>query len=264
MAEGQARQKKLTKGVFLLRLFYHGAAGKTRKTMSTEDEKREHSPMWSWAKEEIRLAIARERADSSGEDEWDYGVACYESAMRAFESLLQDEHSGMSIQITKSILNRLIDGKCLTPIEDTPVIWNLVTKKDGGTVYQCRRMSSLFKKVDENGAVTYSDIDRVTCFDVNAPEIGWNNGWATRLINELFPVTMPYMPGDKPFRLFKEVFLVDPKKGDYDTMAFLYVIKPDGEKVEINQYFKEDDVGRMVPIGKEEYESRKENGHGQH
>lgn len=262
MAEGQARQKKLTKGVFLLRLFYHGAAGKTRKTMSTENEKREHSAMWSWAKEEIRLAIVREA--SCGEDEWDYGVACYESAMSAFESLLQDEHSGMSIQITKSIMNRLIDGKTLTPIEDIPEIWDLITEEDGSTEYQCRRMPSLFKKVDENGAVTYSDINRVTCFDVDNPKVGWRNGMATRLIDELFPITMPYMAIDKPLKLFQEEFLVDPKKGDYDTMAFLYVIKPDGEKVEINQYFKEDDEGQIVPIGKEEYESRKENGHGQH
>lgn len=219
--------------------------------------------MWSWAKEEIRLAIARERAASCGEDEWDYGVACYESAMRAFESLLQDEHSGMSIQITKSILNRLIDGKCLTPIEDTPEIWNLVTEKDGSTEYQCRRMSSLFKKVDENGAVTYSDIDRVTCFDADNPKVGWNNGRATRLIDELFPITMPYMPGNKPFQLFREEFLLDPQKGDYDTIAFLYVVKPDGEKVEINSYFKENDEGQMVPIGKEEYEQRKENRYGE-
>ena len=43
-------------------------------------------------------------------------VACYESALRAYRSLERDGHSGMSVQITKSILNRLIDGKCLTPL----------------------------------------------------------------------------------------------------------------------------------------------------
>lgn len=43
--------------------------------------------------------------------------------MRAFESLLGDGHSGMSIGITKNILNRLIDGKPLTPIEDTEEVW---------------------------------------------------------------------------------------------------------------------------------------------
>ena len=36
----------------------------------------------------------------------------------------------MSIQITKSILNRLIDGKCLTPIEDDPDIWTMAERND--------------------------------------------------------------------------------------------------------------------------------------
>ena len=40
--------------------------------------------------------------------------------------LLDDEHSGLSIQITKMILDKLIDGKALTPIEDVPESWNYV------------------------------------------------------------------------------------------------------------------------------------------
>lgn len=72
--------------------------------------------MLEWAKNEVAIASKRERGDKP-EGEWDYGCACYDSAMRAFESLLGDGHSGMSIGITKNILNRLIDGKPLTPIE---------------------------------------------------------------------------------------------------------------------------------------------------
>ena len=64
-----------------------------------------------WAAREIALACQSEREASEGTDDWDYGVACYESALRAYRSLMQDGHSGFSIQITKSILNRLIDGK---------------------------------------------------------------------------------------------------------------------------------------------------------
>ena len=41
--------------------------------------------------------------------------------------------------------------------------------------------------------------------------------------------------------------------GDYDTMAALYLIKPDGERVEINKYWTEKN-GDMVEIGKEEYD----------
>lgn len=71
-----------------------------------------------WAQREVALACKREKPDRK-EGEFDYGCACYESALKAFNSLLEDGHSGMSIGYTKQILNRLIDGKPLTPVEDT-------------------------------------------------------------------------------------------------------------------------------------------------
>ena len=41
---------------------------------------------------------------------------------------------------------------------------------------------------------------------------------------------------------------------DWDTTAVFYVIKPDGERVEINRYF--DDTGDTREITKEEYQER--------
>ena len=76
-----------------------------------------------WAEKEIEIACKKENPNRE-EGEWDYGCACYESALKAFKSLLEDEHSGFSISITKNILNRLIDGKPLTPIEDTDDVWD--------------------------------------------------------------------------------------------------------------------------------------------
>lgn len=66
--------------------------------------------MMEWAKREVEIASKRERGDKP-ESEWDYGCACYDSALKAFESLCGDGHSGFSIGITKGILNRLIEGK---------------------------------------------------------------------------------------------------------------------------------------------------------
>lgn len=74
--------------------------------------------MEQWAKREIELACKHELGGKD-QTEWDYGVACYESAFKAFKSLIADGHSGFSIHITMSILNRLVEGKPLTPIEDT-------------------------------------------------------------------------------------------------------------------------------------------------
>ena len=173
---------------------------------------------------------------------------------------MRDGHSGFSIQITKSILNRLIDGKCLTPIEDTEDIWNEVTRemdtKDGRREFQCKRMSSLFKTVASDGTTTYSDVDRVCGINANSPDLAFTNGLMTRLIDKLFPITMPYLPSTKKYRVFSEDFLVDPKNGDYDTVAYLYILTPSDKRIELNRYFKEED-GKMVPIEKAEYEERK-------
>lgn len=76
-----------------------------------------------WAKREVELACKRENPNKKP-GEFDYGCACYESALKALNSLAEDGHSGFSMSITKQILNRLIDGKPLTPIEDTDDVWN--------------------------------------------------------------------------------------------------------------------------------------------
>lgn len=68
---------------------------------------------------------------------------------------------------------------------------------------------------------------------------------------------MPYMPADKPFKIYAEDFLVDPKNGDYDTRGILYAITPSGDKVEINRYFKEVEDG-FEEIDLAEYMARKE------
>ena len=93
--------------------------------------------MKKWAKREVEIACKKENPDQK-EGEWDYGCACYESALKAFDSLMEDGHSGFSIGMTKHILNRLIDGKPLTPIEDVPEVWLDAGSRYGdGTRYQC-------------------------------------------------------------------------------------------------------------------------------
>ena len=212
--------------------------------------------MTEWAKREIEIACKRERGDKP-EAEWDYGCACYESAYKAFQSLLDDGHSGMSIGITKNILNRLIDGKPLTPIEDTPDVWNEVTwQTDHVRTYQCRRMSSLFKDVYPDGRVEYHDNGR--CYSVYRDDpnaTGWHNGFVSRLINEKYPITMPYYPATKPMVVYCTDGLSNPKNGDFDTIAIWYVLKPDGEKDTIERFFKESTKG-WEEISEQEYFDR--------
>ncbi len=216
--------------------------------------KPEKGTMSSWAAQEVELAIQAEKESAEGTDDWKYGAGCYESALRAFQCISRDGHSGYSVQITKSILNRIIDGRCLTPIEDTPDSWEEVFLDDRThRHYQCRRMSSLFKKVYPDGSVTYSDVDRVNVFDVNDPRVPFTNGFVTGVIDRIFPITMPYFPADKKFKVFREEFAID---SDYNALALLYIITPDGKTVELNRYFKDVD-GQLVNIDKAEFDDLK-------
>lgn len=214
----------------------------------------------SWAAKEVELACEKEKEDSEDSGEWDYGVACYESALRAYQSLCRDGHSGFSIQITKSILNGCQTLAVYQTVEDTPDIWNDITGdcnwEEGYQKYQCKRMSSLFKEISPDGTVTYSDVNRVCGINIDSPDVAFTNGFIARLVDKIFPITMPYLPAGKKFRVFREEFLVDPKNGDYDTMALLWIETPDGKKVELNRYFKESG-NSFVPIEKDEYEERK-------
>ena len=212
--------------------------------------------MMEWAKREVEIASKRERGDKP-ESEWDYGCACYDSALKAFESLCGDGHSGFSIGITKGILNRLIEGKPLTPIEDTEDVWNVCSRGENGGVatYQCKRMSSLFKDVYPDGTVKYHDNDRYYCIKWDDPNLCWHNGFIGKIYSEMFPLTMPYMPSNKADVIVCDELLTDRKNGDFDTLAVLSIQRSNGEKVEVNRYFKEGDES-FVEISPEEYKER--------
>ena len=210
--------------------------------------------MKEWAEREVQIACKRENPDRK-EGEFDYGCACYESALKAFNSLMEDGHSGMSIGFTKQILNRLIDGKPLTPIEDTEDVWNECGRNNGEyTTYQCNRMYSLFKKVYPDGRVKYSDTDRVKCVDFYSGST-YHSGFISRIVDEMYPITMPYS-ANGVYKVYCVDFLYDPKNGDFDTRAIKYITTPEGDDVGIDRYFKESDRG-FVEIDWEEYIARR-------
>lgn len=194
--------------------------------------------MLEWAEKEVELACKREKPDRK-EGEWDYGCACYESALKAYKSLLEDGHSGMSISLTKTILDRLIDGKPLTPIYDEPDEWNETSKGH----YQCKRMYSLFKDIHENGSITYNDVDRVVCVDLDNRHT-YRFGLASQVINRMYPIEMPYIPQTNPYKVFMKDYLYDEKNGDFDSIYISHIILPNGKDiVDVNQYLIEDGDG---------------------
>lgn len=202
------------------------------------------------------LHIQNDRRPKRFQNPFDYGCGCYESAFKAFSSLCEDGHSGMSFGFTKNILERLMDGRPLTPIYDIPENWSPPSRGNSlYTTYQCSRLSSLFKDVYKDGRVVYSDINRI--IGVSPSGGCFHAGYLRDFVDKDYPITMPYSGTKEPFYVYTEDYISDPKNGDFDTVALLYMKTPEGEKVEINKYLG--DLGNgFEEISYEEFLKRKE------
>ena len=210
--------------------------------------------MNNWAKKEVEMLI-----EKNGDEGWsEYINNCAESAVKAFESLLEDGHSGLSINVTKDILNRLIDGKVLTPIEDTPDIWNEPNDYGKGyKSYQCKRMTSLFKRVYNDGTIKYTDVDRYVGIPIENPKSSYTSSRIRDIVDELFPITMPYYPKNKKYKIYTDDFLYNENNGDFDCEAFYYMITPNDERIDLNRFYYYPDNDTIMEITKEQYDEMK-------
>lgn len=199
----------------------------------------EKSKLYIRAQKEIELL--KKTADK-------YYSLCADSALKAFGVLCEDGHSGSSIEITEDILVRLIKGLPLTPITEE----DFANDKDGLTKDQikegiknfkiCTRQYSLFRKEYNDGTVIYSDTNRVVFIAQDG--IPSYLGLATNAVNELFPITLPYMPQSKPYHVYGSLKTIidgedktlDPKyTGTYNKVYLDYIITPDGKHVDLNR-----------------------------
>ena len=215
--------------------------------------------MYDWAERECRIACKKENPNFNFDSEdFDYGCSCYKSALKAYKSLCEDEHSGASFNFTRIILERFMKGQPLTPITDEDFeggvsIWNDkdLTSRGLKSEIQCPRMSSLFRRETLDGKVSYSDNNRAYCINIENPSDTFSSA-KDQVVDEFFPITMPYIPEEGKYKIYCQTFLTDKKNGDFDTQAILYFITPDGKRVDVNRYQTEKD-GKMVDITKEEY-----------
>ena len=217
--------------------------------------------MSNWAENEVKLACKKENPEWDGKS-FDYGCSCYQSALKAYNSVCEDGHSGCSFGFTRNILIRLLNELPLTPIEDTEdnfiEICGFNGKDSNKKTYQCCRMGSLFKDVYEDGTVKYHDVNRTTAIDENGH--GYS-GSVCNIVDEMFPITMPYYPAVGKYKLYTKEFIAQGyarDNEDYNTMAVLYCITPKGEKVEINKYYADTETQCMVEITEEEYKQREQ------
>lgn len=216
-------------------------------------------------REEVEYAIDCERKSAVEENDYsflDYVVECYRSALRAYETMAADGHSGMSWGLTRQIFNRLAEGKPLKNLnsyDERPEEWasSNIIPDSFGMLYN-NRYSSLCCRVTENGNV-YSDCNRWVFEAPDHPNIPWHNGFLSNYLDEKFPIQFPYNPITIHVRV--EEILTDPAHGDYDAQHIIDFADPEtGRKVCVNAYFEEVD-GKWQEIGKKKwYALRKKHG----
>ena len=227
-----------------------------------------------WADNEIELALKKELTGRQPEDE--YVKLCYESAKEAYLALRGQGHSGMSMSLTKFILNRLIDRKPLTAItgEDfngvEPLDWQdwFLEKNNLSAVYQCPRYSSLFKQVKKDGSIRYLDNNRVETVDRNGAIC--LSGVVADIVEGLYPLELPYFPGN-PYKVYTAEFTYDSENdkvliepGIYNAMYISHLITPKGERVTLDTWHFEENLAftsvAIERIKKELVKSLTENG----
>lgn len=158
------------------------------------------------------------------------------------------------------LLGNLDEKVEFKPFADTPEVWIFSHDcDDGSKCYRHKDRCSLFKTVYPDKTVKYDDTQRFNAINLNMATVAYYSGLVNYVMEEMYPIQMPYIPEDKPYEVVCENFLAEAGHGDFDTYAIFFVIKPNGGRVEVNRYFKESEESDWgwVEIDEEEYVQRK-------
>ena len=210
-------------------------------------------------REEVEYAIDCERNSAIEENDdtfLDYVIECYRSALRAYETMAADGHSGMSWGLTRQIFSRLAEGKPLKKINsltDRPEEWIPNNNfEDDIARFNNRRYSPLLCELTKNGKF-YHDIDRWRFYEIDNPNVPWYCGSLSRYMDEHYPITFPYNPVSIDVRI--EELLTDPAHGDYDAQRIIDFVDPEtGEVVKVDACFAlSDEEDKMVEVSKKKW-----------
>lgn len=212
--------------------------------------------MVEWAEREIVAACKKENPNWDGKS-FDYGCSCYQSALKAYKSLMNDGHSGFSFSMTRNILKKLLDEIPLSPITDSDFFINegksirrlesdeSLKKRGLKSSIQCPRRSSLFRKEDLEGNVRYIDIDRYYCINAERPSDTFSSATAN-FIDKLYPITMPYMPSSTAFKVYVREWLTDKTHGDFDVVEVIGYKDQQGQWHDYSEFIYHDDNSLRV------------------
>lgn len=188
--------------------------------------------------EEIRLAKEFEKNEPYATAIYDNVLECYNALQPIIEKA---GHSGCSYGFFVNILTRALKNKPLSPITDADCFGTDIDEE------QCPRYSALFRHVDEDGNVTYNDVNRISVVDQHGHS--WHSGFTEKCCKDYIkPITLPYMPTDNPIEIYVWDVTYDEdtrsfrvERGQHNATYVRRIVFPNGEIKEINKLFLESD-----------------------
>jgi len=190
--------------------------------------------MSDWAEREVEIVISSLKKSIKEDDDFKYSKSVYYDALKIYKFIMKQEHSGYSFGALRHILKKLINEMPLSPITGADTEWitcDFMNVSADRQIYQNIRRYSLFKEVYKDGTVKYDDTNRIVCLDLNDER--YCTRTITDIVNEMFPITMPYEPDSEPYKILTDRICKD------KDMGFIVhsVATPKGETIDINKFF---------------------------
>jgi len=189
-----------------------------------------------------------------------------DDAVAMFRTVFSKPKSAQHLVLVKGLLNRITSGLPLTPITMEDFDNTVASEIRGELKHTCARYEGLTatKNSDGNG-FTYSDSRRVVFYDqslINQEEsssivdILHNRAHypsiALKLVDDLFPITLPYMPGDK-YEVFGSSYSFKLAEGEPDLVEIDFIKTPNGQLVKVDQYYRKTRDGKYIEVDFENF-----------
>lgn len=181
-----------------------------------------------------------------------------DEAIKIYKLLLKKGYSANGIYLITDFINKITEGKPLTPLTNDEDEWKHIAKPESiiglyplYKKYQNTRYNDLFKDVYHDGTVIYHDNNRVACYDP-IMENYFSFGLVNKICDEIYPITMPYMPGDSDCEVQVFTFQYNQEnveKSDFDTVIVLSLHAKEGKNIPINRFFREPNEGETPTYG---------------
>lgn len=189
-----------------------------------------------------------------------------DDAVAMFKAVFSKHQSKQHLVLVKGLLNRMTSGLPLSPITMEDFDNTEASLSRGELKHTCSRYESLTATKKSDGTeFTYSDSRRVEFHDqslINQEESSsivdilhsraHYPSIALKLVDDLFPITLPYMPGDK-YEVFGSSYSFKLAEGEPDLVEIDFIKTPNGQLVKVDQYYRKTRDGKYVEVDFENF-----------